>query len=57
MEGGAIAQACHLNDTPFVIVRCISDKPDGSAIVDFEEFSKEAAEVCAKAVQEMIGKL
>ena len=57
MEGGAIAQACHLNDTPFVIVRCISDKPDGSVIVDFEEFSKEAAEVCAKAVQEMIGKL
>ena len=57
MEGGAIAQACHLNDTPFVIVRCISDKPDGSVIVDFEEFSKEAAEVCAKAVQEMIEKL
>ncbi|MDY6391695.1 MAG: 5'-methylthioadenosine/adenosylhomocysteine nucleosidase [Bacilli bacterium] len=54
MEGGAIAQACQLNATPFVIVRCISDKPDGSAIVDFEEFSKSAAEICAKSVEHMV---
>ena len=26
MEGGAIAQVCYLNNTPFVIIRAISDK-------------------------------
>ena len=30
MEGAAIAHACFLNDVPFVIVRAISDKADGS---------------------------
>lgn len=48
MEGAAIAQACFLNDIPFVIIRAISDKEDGSASVEFESFSAEAAENCAK---------
>ena len=28
MEGTAIAHACYLNDTPFVIIRCMSDMAD-----------------------------
>ncbi|MBQ3866798.1 MAG: 5'-methylthioadenosine/adenosylhomocysteine nucleosidase [Clostridia bacterium] len=50
MEGGAIAQVCHLNHTPFVIIRAISDKPDGSGAVDFAVFQKGAAERCARIV-------
>ena len=54
MEGGAIAQACYLNDTPFVIIRAISDKPDDSDEMDYEVFKKEAAEHCASVVRYMI---
>lgn len=54
MEGGAIAQACYLNDTPFVIIRAISDKADESEEMNYEEFKKEAAEHCASVVRYMI---
>ncbi|MBQ7535192.1 MAG: 5'-methylthioadenosine/adenosylhomocysteine nucleosidase [Stomatobaculum sp.] len=54
MEGGAIAQVCYLNKTPFVIIRAISDKADESAGVNFETFMKEAAANCARIVQYMI---
>lgn len=43
MEGGAIAQACYLNDTPFVIIRAISDKADDSEEMNFETFKASAA--------------
>ena len=54
MEGGAIAQACYLNDTPFVIIRAISDKADESEEINYEIFKKEAAEHCACVVRYMI---
>jgi len=31
MEGAAIAQAAYLNNVPFLVIRAISDKADGSA--------------------------
>lgn len=40
MEGAAIAQAAHLNQVPFLIVRAISDKADDSASVDYPEFER-----------------
>lgn len=43
MEGAAIAHVCALNNTPFVIIRAMSDKADGSADVTYEEFVKDAA--------------
>ena len=54
MEGGAIAQTCHLNDVPFVILRAISDKPDGSEQQEYHEFEKEAAERCAAIVHYLV---
>ena len=54
MEGGAIAQACYLNDTPFVIIRAISDKADDSEEMNYELFKKDAAEHCASVVRYMI---
>ena len=54
MEGGAIAQVCHLNATPYVIIRAISDDSDD---MTFEEFQAEAARECAGAVLAMVRSL
>ena len=54
MEGAAIAQSAYLNGKPFVIIRAISDKPDGSGTVDFETFKAEAAKRCVKIILQMI---
>ena len=54
MEGAAVAQACYLSHVPFVIIRCISDKPDGSVIMNFEEFSKQAAVKGSEVVRYLI---
>lgn len=42
MEGGAIAQTAYLNQIPFLILRTISDKADGSAQEDYESFKVKA---------------
>ena len=57
MEGAAIAQGCYLNRIPFVIIRAISDKADGSDIVDYPVFEKKAAHDCAALVKEMISSI
>lgn len=54
MEGGAIAQACYLNNTPFVIIRAISDKADDSEEMSYEIFKKDAALRSASIVRYMI---
>lgn len=51
MEGAAIAQAASLNRIPYVVVRAISDKADGSAQMDYPTFEKKAAEHCAALVR------
>lgn len=51
MEGAAIAQASALNRIPYVVVRAISDKADGSAQMDYPTFEKQAAEHCAALVR------
>jgi adenosylhomocysteine nucleosidase len=54
MEGGAIAQICCQNEVPFVIIRAISDKADGSAEMDYTEFEHAAAVRCAAITRYMI---
>ena len=54
MEGGAIAQACYLNATPFVILRAISDKADDSEELSYEVFKEAAAARCAAIVRYMV---
>lgn len=54
MEGGAIGQVCYLNDTPCVIIRVVSDKADGSDIVEYKAFEATAAENCANIVKYMV---
>ena len=54
MEGAGIAQASFLNNIPFVILRAISDKADGSDIMDYPEFEKKAAADCAALTEAFI---
>jgi adenosylhomocysteine nucleosidase len=54
MEGASIAQVCHMNGTPFVVVRAISD---GSDETDFQQFQAQAARACAEVVMEMVAHL
>lgn len=54
MEGAAIAHVCCLNNTPFVIIRAMSDKADGSAEVTYEEFVVDAAHNSKDIVLKML---
>lgn len=54
MEGGAIAQVSYQNGIPFVILRAISDKADGSSSMDFEKFMEQTAQRCAASVRYMV---
>lgn len=54
MEGASIAHGAYLNNTPFVVIRAISDKADDSAEMDYPSFEKAAAGHCAKLVKEMV---
>lgn len=57
MEGAAVAQVCAMNEVPFVVIRSMSDKADGSAHVNFVEFTVQASENSFKLVNEIVSKL
>ena len=54
MEGAAIAQAAHLNQVPFLIVRAISDKADDSATMDYPEFERQAIIHSTRLTKELV---
>lgn len=54
MEGAAIAHVSHLNQIPFVIIRSMSDKADGSAHISFDDFAKIAADHSSQIVMKML---
>lgn len=54
MEGCAIAHACTLNKTPFVIIRCMSDMADDSAEATYNFNEDFCAEMCSKLIVEII---
>lgn len=56
MEGAALAQACWLNHVPFVIVRVVSDKADGSDAVEYPVFEARAANRSAAIVERLVAK-
>ncbi|WP_054958351.1 5'-methylthioadenosine/adenosylhomocysteine nucleosidase [Paenibacillus dakarensis] len=43
MEGSAVAQVCWMNEVPYVVIRSMSDKADGSAHMNFAEFTVKAS--------------
>ncbi|MDP5273320.1 5'-methylthioadenosine/adenosylhomocysteine nucleosidase [Chengkuizengella axinellae] len=54
MEGAAVAQVCSMNEVPFVIIRSMSDKADGSADVNFAEFVVQASQHSYQIVEQML---
>lgn len=54
MEGSAIAQTCYVNNIPFVVIRSISDRADGSAHVDYETFKDMAIKNSIAILSNMI---
>jgi adenosylhomocysteine nucleosidase len=54
MEGTAIAHACYLNDTPFVIIRCMSDMADDSGENTYSFNENTAASLSGQLVLEML---
>lgn len=57
MEGAAIAHGAYLNGLPFLIVRAISDKADGSAELDYPTFEHRAAQHSARLVEALVQRL
>ena len=51
MEGATIAHVSYSNKVPFVIVRAISDKADGSKKTQYPVFEAKAAQHCAEIVE------
>jgi adenosylhomocysteine nucleosidase len=54
MEGASVAQVCDMNETPFVIIRSMSDKADGSAHVNFSEFTVTAANNSYQIIDDIV---
>jgi len=54
MEGAAVGQVCTLNDVPFLLVRAISDRADGSSDLDFQAFLQDAAQSSARIVLHLL---
>ncbi len=54
MEAAAIAQACHLAGTPFVVVRALSDIAGKESPMKFEEFLPLASKNSSRLVLEML---
>lgn len=57
MESTAIGHVCHQFDTPFVVVRAISDVADKESHLSFDEFLSVAAEQSSLMVTAMLDKL
>lgn len=57
MEGSAVAQVCHMNGVPYVVIRSMSDKADGSAHVNFAEFTVKASQRSHSIVSHILNHL
>lgn len=53
MEGAAIAQVCFLDKIPFLVIRGISDTPNGNNEIDFHTY----LEIVSKQVSEILKRL
>lgn len=51
MEGSAIAQVCKLDNIPFIVIRSISDNPNGNNNITFEQFLEKASKRCAQIIE------
>ncbi|QSX34688.1 5'-methylthioadenosine/adenosylhomocysteine nucleosidase [Shewanella avicenniae] len=54
MEGAAIAQVCHQFNTPFVVIRSLSDNANNDSPVDFDTYIIKAGAQSAQMVMGML---
>lgn len=54
MEGASIAQVCYLDNIPFLVIRSITDKLDGSSKIDFEEFLESSSKKVVLILKEVL---
>ena len=54
MEGAAVAQVCYLDKIPFIVIRSISDSPNGKNEIDFDKFVDLASKRCAIILKEFL---
>lgn len=54
MEGASIGQVCHLNNTPFVVIRSISDNAINGSHMDYEKFAPIAIENSVAILKDML---
>lgn len=57
MEGAAIAQTCYMLNTPFLVIRSLSDIAGKTSSVSFQEYLEQAAKNSAQLVMGMIAVL
>lgn len=55
MECAAIGQVCYLDNIPFIVIRSISDTPNGKNASIFDENLKLASKRCANILKEFLG--
>ena len=56
MEGASVAQVCYLDKIPFLVIRSITDKLDGSSKVDFEKFLESSSKNATNILKEVLKK-
>lgn len=54
MEGAAIGQICMLDNIPFIVIRSISDSPNGNNNIEFDEYLKISSARCATFLNELL---
>ena len=54
MECGAIGQVCYLDNIPFVVIRGVSDTPNGNNAGTFDENLELAATRCSEILNEIL---
>ena len=57
MEGASIAQVCYLDKIPFLVIRSITDKLDGSSKVEFEMFLESSSKIAADILKNILSKM
>ena len=54
MEGAAIAQVCQLDNIPFIVIRGLSDSPNGNNEITFEQYLEKASKRCADTIEKFM---
>ncbi|MEO3947567.1 5'-methylthioadenosine/adenosylhomocysteine nucleosidase [Gorillibacterium sp. CAU 1737] len=57
MEGASVAQVCAMNEIPYVVIRSMSDKADGSAPDNYTAFTQKAAKNSYLMIEGLLEKL